>query len=352
MTRDRSLLDRTYPLVRSVLFSMDAEDAHERTLALLESAPGLAAALVRPFAGPPAPNLARTVGGVRVAGPVGLAAGLDKDGRAIPFWPATGFGFLEVGTVTMHPQTGNPRPRLFRLPSEAAIVNRMGFNNRGSEALATRLRALRDRGAWPVGTPVGANLGKSKITPLEQAPDDYATSARRLAGLVDWFTINVSSPNTPGLRDLQDGDALEALLPAVVAEAGSTPVWLKLAPDLTDEAIHAAVGLARRHGIRAIVATNTTIRRDLLTVDPGEAGGLSGRPLHPFAADRIRCVLDAAGANLDVVGVGGIENPDQVQDLLTAGCKAVQLYTAFIYEGPGLPARLHRALGRSVTAET
>jgi dihydroorotate dehydrogenase len=286
-------------------------------------------------------------------GPVGLAAGLDKDGRGIPFWPACGFGFIEVGTVTMHPQPGNPRPRLFRLPDEAAIINRMGFNNRGSQALASRLRSLRASGRWPERVPVGANLGKSKVTPLHIAPADYATSTRRLKGLVDWFTVNVSSPNTPGLRDLQDGDALEELLPRVVAEADGTPVWLKLAPDLTDEALQHAVAIAVRHGLSAVVATNTTIRRDLLspgTLHADEAGGLSGRPMHALATDRIRVVCEAAGDAIDVVGVGGIETAEQVDDLLALGCKAVQLYTAFIYEGPGLPARLHRGLRRSVTS--
>jgi dihydroorotate dehydrogenase len=343
-----TLLDRTYPLLRRILFRMDAEEAHERTLRLLSAAPGLCSALVRPFAGPPDPSLARRVGGVDVAGPVGLAAGLDKDGRAIPFWPAVGFGFVEVGTVTMHPQAGNPRPRLFRLVEEAAIINRMGFNNLGSEALAHQLRSLRDTGRWP-SVPVGANLGKSKITELEDAPDDYATSARRLRGLVSWFTVNVSSPNTPGLRGLQDGDALRELLPAVMDAADGTPVWLKLAPDLTDSAIHDAVELARSCGLQAIVATNTTIRRDLLATDPNEAGGLSGRPLAGFAADRIRAVLAAADGGIDVVGVGGIETVEQVQSLLHAGCKAVQLYTGFIYQGPGLPSRLHRGLLPSVT---
>ena len=341
-----SLLDRLYPLARAALFTMDAEDAHERTLKLVERAPRLLSAVVRPFAGTPDASLARDVGGIRVAGPVGLAAGLDKDGRGIPFWPACGFGFVEVGTVTMHGQPGNPRPRLFRLRDEAALINRMGFNNHGSQALAQRLRALRAAGRWPREVPVGANLGKSKVTPLHIAPADYATSTRRLRGLVDWFTINVSSPNTPGLRELQDSAALEELLPRVVEEAAGTPVWLKLAPDLSDEALEQAVALAIRFGLRAVVATNTTIRRDLLDRDPHEDGGLSGRPLYEVAKDRLRVVCEAAGDRIDVVGVGGIETAEQVAELLDLGCEAVQLYTAFIYQGPGLPARLHRGLRR------
>ncbi len=337
-----SALDRLYPVARAALFRLDAEAAHELTLGTLGRAPRLWGRLLGALADPPTAEQACDVGGVRWAGPVGLAAGLDKNGVAIPVWAALGFGGVEVGTVTMHPQPGNPRPRMFRLPDERALINRMGFNNEGSAVLAERLRALRDSGGWP-GVPVGANLGKSKITPLDEAADDYATSTRRLAGLVDWFTVNVSSPNTPGLRDLQDASLLRTLLPAVVEAADGTPVWLKLAPDLSDHAIDEAVALARAEGVSAIVATNTTIRRDLLAHDPSEGGGLSGRPLYGFARDRIQRVIAAAG-DLPVVGVGGLERADQVQALLDDGCAAVQLYTAFIYEGPGLPGRLHRAL--------
>jgi len=337
------LLDRSYPLVRRLLFSLDAERAHELTLSTLGRHPRWWTRVLGALAEPPPLSAARQVGGVTVAGPVGLAAGLDKDGVAVPVWGALGFGFVEVGTVTMHPQPGNPKPRLFRLPEERALINRMGFNNHGSASLASTLRRLRERGAWP-DVPVGANIGKSKVTPLSDAAADYATSARRLRGLVDWFTVNVSSPNTPGLRDLQDASFLREILPAVLDEARGTPVWLKLAPDLSDEAIRQAVQLARQLGVAAIVATNTTIRRDLLAHDPGEAGGLSGRPLRAFALDRVRQVVQAA-QGLPVVGVGGVESAADARALLDAGCAAVQLYTAFIYEGPGLPSRLHRDLG-------
>jgi dihydroorotate dehydrogenase len=340
-----SALDWLYPVARAALFRLDAETAHELTLNTLARAPRLWSTLLGALAAEVPQGMERTVGGVRWAAPVGLAAGLDKNGVAIPVWASLGFGAVEVGTVTMHAQPGNPRPRMFRLTDERALINRMGFNNEGSEALATTLRQLRASGAWPDGVPVGANLGKSKVTPLEDAPDDYATSTRRLRGLVDWFTVNVSSPNTPGLRDLQDASFLRQLLPAVLEEAGGAPVWLKLAPDLGDEAIEQAVGLAREVGVSAVVATNTTVRRDLLASDPEEPGGLSGRPLHAFASDRIAVVRRAAG-DLPVVGVGGIERAEQVQELLDAGCAAVQLYTAFVYEGPGLPGRLHAGLRR------
>jgi dihydroorotate dehydrogenase len=298
--------------------------------------------------GRPAPSLARRLGPLEIAGPVGLAAGLDKDGVAIPFWPSLGFGFVEVGTVTAHPQPGNPRPRMFRFPRQGAIINRMGFNNAGSEALARRLRRLRDAGRWPT-VPVGANVGKSKVTPLDEAPQDYATSVKRLRGLVDWFTVNVSSPNTAGLRSLQDREALSALLPDVIDAADGAPVFLKLAPDLTDHAIHDAVGLAGELGVTGIIATNTTVGRDGFdTTVPhgGESGGLSGRPLRPLALDRIRVVL-AAAADLPVIGVGGVHRPEHARALLGAGCRAVQLYSGLIFDGPGLPSRLNRALQES-----
>lgn len=339
-----SLLDLAYgAAIRPALFAMDAEVAHERTIRALGAAPRLLGALAGALAGPPPPVLARDAFGVRLAGPVGLAAGLDKDGVAIPFWPALGFGFVEVGTVTAHPQPGNDRPRLFRLADDAALINRMGFNNHGSEALATRMRALREAGRWPA-VPVGANVGKSKVTPLESAVDDYVISIRRLQGLADYFTINVSSPNTPGLRSLQDRDTLSRLLPAALAAARGTPVLLKLAPDLEDDAIVDAVELGRAVGIQGIIATNTTIGRTGLSRDPGEAGGLSGAPLWPLARRKIGVALQAAGGRLPIVGVGGIHTAAQARELLAAGCAAVQVYTALIYEGPGLIRRLNAGL--------
>jgi dihydroorotate dehydrogenase len=219
------MLDVAYPLLRPLLFSLDPERAHTLTLRSLAMAPRLLRRIAALTAGPPPPELAREAFGVRLAGPVGLAAGLDKDGVALPFWPSLGFGFLEVGTVTAHPQPGNPRPRLFRLLRDRALINRMGFNNRGSADLAARLRSIREQGRWPE-IPVGVNVGKSKVTPLDEAPSDYATSVRRLQGLVDYFAVNVSSPNTPGLRELQERAHLERVLGAVMEAANSTPVLL------------------------------------------------------------------------------------------------------------------------------
>jgi dihydroorotate dehydrogenase len=272
-----------------------------------------------------------------------LAAGLDKNGVAISFWPSLGFGFVEVGTVTAHPQPGNPQPRLFRLPEERALINRMGFNNQGSANLAVRLRKLRESGNWPE-IPVGVNVGKSKVTPIEEATDDYVTSIERLVGLADYFTINVSSPNTPGLRQLQTKAHLEQLLPAALSAAQGIPVFLKLAPDLTDEAIQEAVDLAIAAGISAIIATNTTVRRDLLKTDPDEAGGMSGAPLWPLARDRILAVLKASDTRIPVIGVGGIRSAEQALELLDAGCVAIQLYSALVFDGPGLPSRLSQGI--------
>ena len=334
------MLDLLWPLTRPVLFAMDAERAHEWTIDLLAAAPRLLGVIAATTCGRPDPSLARNVAGVEWAGPVGLAAGLDKDGRAIPFWPSLGFGSVEVGTVTAHAQPGNPRPRLHRIVRDRALINAMGFNNRGSEDLAARLRHLRESGWVPV--PVGVNVGKSKVTPAEDAPDDYATSVKRLAGLADWITVNVSSPNTPGLRDLQDAEPLKRILGAVL-EAATAPVLLKLSPDLSDEALGEAVAVAVSCGVAGIIATNTTLGRSDLTEDPHLTGGMSGAPLWRLARSRIAVAIQAAG-KVPVVGVGGVSTVDQVRELLDLGCAGIQLYTGLIFEGPGLPARLHRGL--------
>ena len=335
------MLDLIYPVLRPALFSIDAERAHNAALRALAVAPRAWARLASLTMGRPPASLQREVAGLRLAGPIGLAGGLDKDGVAIPFWPGLGFGFVEVGTVTAHGQAGNPRPRIFRLPQERALINRMD-RNRGSAELAARLRRLRERDAVPV--PVGVCIGKSKVTPLEAATNDYVTSTKRLAELVDYFTVNVSSPATPGLRSLQNPDALAELLPAVIDAAAGRPVFLKLAPDLDDEEIAGLVDRAVTLGVAGVIASNTTVRRDLLDHDPGEDGGLSGAPLWSLARHCIQTVLDAAAGRVAVIGVGGIERPEQVQELLDAGCAAVQLYTALIYRGPGLPSRLNSAL--------
>ena len=330
-------------LVRPALFRIgggDAEVAHEWTLRRLEALshrPAVLRALRRPYA----VDAPRTVFGVRFPNPVGLAAGLDKDGRALPAWPALGFGFVEVGTVTRHPQPGNPRPRLFRLPDSAGLINRMGFNNAGADALAARLEKV-----GPLPVPLGVSLGKSKVTPLDEAVDDYVYSLRALRRYADYVAVNVSSPNTPGLRSLQDRSALATLLAALRAEADGTPILVKVAPDLTDHALGELLEVCAAHGVAGLIATNTTLSRDALapadTARAGEAGGLSGRPL----AERAREVVTfiAKRCDLPVIGVGGITTPADARRLLDAGASLVQLYTGLVYAGPGLVRRIVREL--------
>lgn len=319
-------------LARPALFRLgggDAEQAHEwtlRRLAGLSRRPAVLRALhaVAPKSTP------RSVFGLRFPNPVGLAAGMDKDGRALPAWPALGFGFVEVGTVTARAQPGNPRPRLFRLPAEQAVINRMGFNNAGAAALAARLAVLR-----PLGVPLGVSLGKSKVVPLEDAVEDYLTSLRAVLPYADYVAVNVSSPNTPGLRSLQDRGQLAALLAALRAEAGGTPVLVKIAPDLTEHAIGEALDVCAEHGVAGVIATNTTIHHD------GEQGGLSGRPLATRALDVVTFV--AKRGELPVIGVGGIMSADDARRMFDAGASLVQLYTGLIYRGPALVRQVVRA---------
>ncbi|WP_204000254.1 quinone-dependent dihydroorotate dehydrogenase [Micromonospora lutea] len=328
--------------VRRGLFRVgggDAEAAHEftlRRLAALSRMP-VALAAVRARYAVAAP---RTVFGVRFPNPVGLAAGMDKDGVALPAWPALGFGFVEVGTVTARPQPGNPRPRLFRLADSEAVINRMGFNNAGAQALADRLAAL----PRPLGVPLGISLGKSKVTALEDAVEDYRESYRALRDHGDYFAVNVSSPNTPGLRALQDRGHLDALLAALV---GEKPVLVKIAPDLTEPAIAELLEVCLARGAAGVIATNTTLGRDgLAPADrgrSGEAGGLSGRPLADRARQVVAFVHAETAGRLPVIGVGGIVDPDDATRMFDAGASLVQLYTGFIYRGPALPRAVARA---------
>lgn len=333
------MLDLLYRVIRPLLFHLDPEEAHELVLGTLPLARWMAAlAPLRPD-----PKLACKVGPLTFAGPVGLAAGLDKNGVGIRTWEALGFGAIEVGTVTGHAQKGNPRPRLFRLKEQRALINRMGFNNEGAIALAANLQRLRESGHWPK-VPVGANLGKSKVVSNEEAVLDYVNSLRALRDRADYFVLNVSSPNTPGLRELQEREPLQRLLEAAVPLAGRTPVFLKLAPDLEDAALAEAVNVAVDSGCAGIIATNTTLSRPGQTARAEQYGGLSGEPLKPLAREKIRVALDAAAGRVPVIGVGGISSADDVRVLLKMGCAATQLYTALIYEGPGLVARIHREL--------
>lgn len=336
------LLDISWRLARPLLFRLDAEEAHHLVISAAGRHPGLSRALLGGLT-PRVAELPVLSGGLKLGNRLGLAAGLDKDAVALPIWEALGFGFIEVGTVTPRPQPGNPAPRLHRLRPEQGLINRMGFNNAGVAALAARLGGWQDAGLWP-RVPVGANIGRNKSTPNERAADDYVACVRGLRGLVDWFTVNVSSPNTPELRALLEPEVLARLLDAVVAEARGVPVWLKLSPDLSPGALRAVVETAVQCGCAGIVATNTTTSRPGQTGRTGQPGGLSGRPLWPLARARIAVALDAARGRVPVWGVGGVDSAARAAELVGLGCDAVQLYSGLIFEGPGLPARIRRGL--------
>ncbi len=318
--------------VRPVLFRVgggDAETAHEFTIDRLAGLPASALSLLRRRYAVHAPV---ELFGVRFPNPVGLAAGMDKNGRALKAWPALGFGFVEAGTVTAKPQPGNDKPRVFRLRDSEAVINRMGFNNAGAAALAARLKAL-----GPIGVPLGISLGKSKVTPLDEAVQDYLTSYELLHPYADYIAVNISSPNTPGLRSLQDKSSVSALLGALV---GKVPVLVKIAPDLTEPAIAELLEVCLAYGAAGVIATNTTLGRDGLAAADvprgAESGGLSGRPLSERAREVVRFVHGETGGKLPVIGVGGIMSADDAARMFDAGAALVQLYTGFIYRGPAL----------------
>jgi dihydroorotate dehydrogenase len=282
--------------------------------------------------------------GLKFPNPIGLAAGMDKHAEAVPVWPAIGFGFAELGAATWLAQPGNPSPRVFRAIADEAIINRMGFNNLGAEVLAERLAAVRAAGRWP-NHPVGMNLGKSKVTPLEKAAEDYANSFRVLRPHLDFFVINVSSPNTPNLRQLQDKAALDEIFAAVQevqkGAQSQKPILVKVAPDLTFDALDDILTLTGPRQIAGIIATNTTLARPE-TSDPdlrrvyGEAGGLSGRPLAKRSTEVIRHLYRQTRGALPIIGVGGIFDAEGAWEKITAGASLLQLYTSLVYEGPGV----------------
>ena len=321
-------------LVRPLLFSLSAEAAHNIAIRNLRAASSWSAALhqLERFHPPAKPT---TVFGLTFPNPVGLAAGFDKNGVAIPAWAALGFGFAEVGTVTAKPQPGNPKPRIFRYPEQQALINRLGFNNDGADVVATRLRALRESGRWPA-IPVGINLGKSKITPLEQAVDDYLYSFRLLAPLADYIVLNVSSPNTPGLRSLQEHDALEQLLGAVRREneRAPKPVLLKIAPDLSFSDLEQIITTSEENGIAGIIATNTTLDHSAIPKSLDQTGGLSGRPLLDKSTEFVRAIR--ARSQLPVIASGGICDAASAREKFEAGAQLIQVYTGYVYRGPGL----------------
>ncbi|WP_327088981.1 quinone-dependent dihydroorotate dehydrogenase [Nonomuraea sp. NBC_01738] len=328
-------------LFSQVLRHFDAEAVHHatvRALTLLSALPLFKRLLHRMLA-PSDPVLRVSAFGVHFPGPFGLAAGFDKDASCAEAVSALGFGHVEVGTITAHAQPGNPRPRLFRLVPQRAVINRMGFNNNGAAAAARRLK--RTRGVPVV---VGVNIGKTKVVPEAEAAGDYVTSAKLLAPLADYLVVNVSSPNTPGLRNLQAVELLRPLLAAVKDVADGTPrrtpLLVKIAPDLADDDVDAVADLALELGLDGIIATNTTIKHS------GETGGLSGRPLKERSLEVLRRLRARVGDRLTLVSVGGVENVDDVWERLLAGATLVQGYTGWIYNGPFWASRVHRQLAR------
>lgn len=341
------MLDLFWKVGRGPLFMMDAEKAHRLTMGTMRSFGGLCGFGLGMMSTPPPPSLRTEIAGLTLASPIGLAAGLDKDGEAISIWPKLGFGFIEMGTVTAHPQKGNEQPRLFRLKSEQGLINRMGFNNHGSQALAEVMKQLRESDRWP-NIPVGANIGKSKITPLEEAPEDYCMSIRRLRDFADYFTVNVSSPNTPGLRDLQSADKLQILLEKVKKESKDLPVFVKFAPDMHETDLVAAIECVIEQGCDGIIATNTTNTRPGTTDRLQQTGGLSGNPLWPLAKSQVMKILDVCAQRIPVIGVGGVDSTEKARKLLNMGCKAVQLYTGLIFRGPGLISQINKQLPHQI----
>jgi dihydroorotate dehydrogenase len=336
-----------YKLIRPLLFLLPPEVAHAVGMLGLRILGWLRFLGRRLRRAASDPALAITVSGLRFPNPIVLAAGLDKDGTAVEGLYALGFGGLEIGTITPRPQPGNPRPRVFRLPAHRALINRMGFNNQGAAAAAARLARLRDRPA-----PLGVNIGKNRDTPLAAATADYLACIDALAPAADFLVVNLSSPNTPGLRSLQEPEALAALLAAARART-TRPLFLKIAPDLTDDAVDAAVDVAVAQRLDGVIATNTTLERAAVAAHPraGEAGGLSGAPLAARSTEVIRRAYRRAAGRLAIVGVGGVFTVDDVVEKLRAGASLVQLYTGFIYEGPGVVRRLARELRARLAAE-
>ena len=333
---------------RLVLSRLDPEFAHHLAFVVIRILgwPVLRP-LTRAFTRPDAAHAVRTLG-LEFPSPFGLAAGFDKEALGIAGLGALGFGHVEVGTITGQPQPGNPKPRLFRLVPDLAVINRMGFNNAGAEAAAPRIARERRRTKRPV---IGVNIGKTKVVPVEDAIDDYLVSTRLLAPHADYLVVNVSSPNTPGLRGLQELDKLEPLLAAVRDAAGAVPVLVKIAPDLTDDQALRIAELTLQLELAGIVATNTTLSREGLSTDPavvaaaGE-GGLSGAPLAARSLSMLRLLRAAVGPDLCLISVGGVTTGAQVRERLDAGATLVQGYTAFLYEGPFWARKVNRALSR------
>jgi dihydroorotate dehydrogenase len=342
-------------ILRPLLFRQDSEHAHNaviRQLGLVSRDELLLSCVEKMFG---APALPTEVFGLKFPNPVGLAAGMDKHAAAVPGWAALGFGFTELGGVTWHAQPGNPKPRMFRAIADEAVINRMGFNNSGAESVAEKLSSWKESGSWPAH-PIGINLGKSKITPLEKAAEDYANSFRALRDLADFFVVNVSSPNTPNLRQLQDKAALDEIFCALQSlNAMNKPILVKVAPDLTFTALDEILELVAPRNIAGIVATNTTIARpqtgdEKLKMIYAETGGLSGKPLQARSTEIVRHLYKQTKGSVPIIGVGGIFSADDAWEKITAGASLVQCYTGLVYEGPGLARKVVTGLREKVSA--
>ena len=326
-------------LARPLLFRLPAETAHEISMKMLS----VAAKVLGTNAGAPR-GKAVDCFGLRFPNAVGLAAGMDKNATALPAWPLMGFGFVEIGTVTALPQPGNPKPRVFRLPRQKALINRLGFNNEGAEALSVRLAKWKSSGRWP-RVPVGINLGKSRVTALQDAPADYAQSFRLLREHGDYFVVNVSSPNTPGLRDLQEAAQLRGILRSIGGEnPAKKPVLVKISPDLAATQLAELVPCGEDEGITGWIATNTTLDHSSVPADSDQEGGLSGPPLRGKSDAVLRDLV--ARTRLPVVGVGGVSDAASARAKTEAGAKLVQLYTGLVYGGPALPKQIADGLAK------
>jgi dihydroorotate dehydrogenase len=321
-------------LVKPLLFTLDAEAAHHFTISLLRqiSRFDLALRALQRFHPPSKP---KTLFGLTFPNPVGLAAGLDKNAVALPAWAALGFGFIEIGTVTAMAQPGNPKPRIFRFPEQKALINRLGFNNDGADVIAKRLHEMRQTGRSPA-VPVGINIGKSRAAPLERATDDYLYSLRLLCDFADYITLNVSSPNTPGLRDLQEPAALSRLLHAIRNEPclAAKPVLVKISPDLSDAELEAVLAACEENEIAGIIATNTMLDHSSIPRGLDQEGGLSGAPLRQKSTALVRSIT--ANSTIPVIASGGIVDAESAREKFDAGAQLIQLYTGFVYRGPGL----------------
>jgi dihydroorotate dehydrogenase len=328
--------------VRPLLFSLDAEAAHHLTIAALRYASHIDLAL-RPLKVFQPPSKPRTVFGLNFSNPIGLAAGLDKNGVALLAWQALGFGFIEIGTVTAKAQPGNRKPRIFRLPEQQALINRLGFNNDGANVIAERLRKLRKRGRWPGSCRVGINIGKSKVTPLADATEDYLYSFRLLREFADYITLNVSSPNTPRLRQLQEPAALSQLLRAIRDENPSAkPVLVKIAPDLSSTELEAIIATCEENKVAGIIATNTTVDHSSIPPAIYREGGLSGAPLRKKSTALVRSI--AARSTIPVIASGGIFDAKSALEKFEAGAQLLQVYTGYIYRGPQLLREIMEAI--------